>query len=263
MPGRRGQTGGAVGADRVTRCGQTTRSRTAAPGPEEPVVRVSGPPLTALVLSSQATTAGLLLQATAAVGLVGLLCERYGDACGRLERSPVRLLIVDAGALGADPRRALRHLLDVRAVPTLAIADPWQPGLREAGASAVVAPATEHHEVLAAQLVALAQLPVLAPRPLSQRYGPLTHHPGRRCISFEQRPLSLTVTQVRLLSALIEARGELVPTADLERRLWGEPSFEGRRLHTHVQRLRRRLADEHVTSNLVLTVRGEGYRLRA
>jgi DNA-binding response OmpR family regulator len=80
-------------------------------------------------------------------------------------------------------------------------------------------------------------------------------------ITHAGRPLSLTITQYRLLRELVLADEHTVPTPHLARVLFGSSHHEHDRVAAHVKRVRRRLLGECVTGCRIDAVRGFGYRL--
>jgi len=73
--------------------------------------------------------------------------------------------------------------------------------------------------------------------------------------------LRITLTQYRLLGALLRADSHTVPTRHLATLMFGSAYHETERVAAHVRRLRRRLVEEQVDGCSVDTVRGVGYRL--
>ena len=73
--------------------------------------------------------------------------------------------------------------------------------------------------------------------------------------------LDITPMQLRLLGALVEASGAVVSKTDLTWRLFGNLSAQDERVETHIRRIRQRLAVHAGERRVLLTVRGEGYRL--
>jgi two-component system phosphate regulon response regulator PhoB len=70
--------------------------------------------------------------------------------------------------------------------------------------------------------------------------------------------LELTAIEFKLLAALMDKRGAIVPRGDLLRDVWGyRGSIESRTVDTHLRRLRVKLGPH---ADFVETVRGEGYR---
>ena len=81
-------------------------------------------------------------------------------------------------------------------------------------------------------------------------------------INFEVRldgtKLDLTGIEFKLIAALMDKRGSIVPRADLLRDVWGyRGTIDSRTVDTHMRRLRIKLGPH---ADCVETVRGEGYR---
>lgn len=94
--------------------------------------------------------------------------------------------------------------------------------------------------------------------------GPLTVHTGRYQISVDDTPIDLTPTEFDLLLYLAAHRGRVVPCHELVREVRGytveEP--EAREvIRPHVSNLRRKLRDAGEDADLIVNVRGVGYRL--
>ncbi len=95
-------------------------------------------------------------------------------------------------------------------------------------------------------------------------FGPLTIFPGRYQIALEDKPIDLTPTEFDLLLYLAVHRGRVVPCHELVREVRGysinEP--EAREvIRPHISNLRRKLKEAERNPNLVVNVRGIGYRL--
>lgn len=91
--------------------------------------------------------------------------------------------------------------------------------------------------------------------------GPLVIDvPGHR-VEVVGREINLTALEFRLLLDLAKRRGRVQSRNALLERVWGyAPGIETRTVDTHVKRLREKLGEG---SNLIETVRGVGYRMRA
>ena len=77
------------------------------------------------------------------------------------------------------------------------------------------------------------------------------------------RVLALTAKEYALLEYLARRAGEVVTRADIAEHVWDE-SFDpfSNLIEVYIQRLRRKV-DESYEAKLILTLRGEGYRLAA
>ncbi len=91
--------------------------------------------------------------------------------------------------------------------------------------------------------------------------GPLEIDTAAHVVRVGGRPVELTPTEFKLLLTLAERRGRVQGRAHLLQSVWdAAPDIQTRTVDMHVQRLRAKLG---VAGDLVETVRGFGYRLRA
>lgn len=92
------------------------------------------------------------------------------------------------------------------------------------------------------------------------RAGPLTIDPARHEVFVESMPVRLTLTEFKLLAALVTAKGRVLSRDQLMDKAMGADVFvTDRAIDVHVTAIRRKLGD---AAWLVHTVRGVGYRLR-
>lgn len=94
--------------------------------------------------------------------------------------------------------------------------------------------------------------------------GPLTIYPGRYQISVGDEPIDLTPTEFDLLLYLAAHRGRVVPCSELVREVrgYGLEEHEAREvIRPHVSNLRRKLKSSGQNPNIIVNVRGIGYRL--
>jgi DNA-binding winged helix-turn-helix (wHTH) protein len=101
-----------------------------------------------------------------------------------------------------------------------------------------------------------------AGRRRSMVWGPLEIHPRLFRASWLGKPLRLSPLQLRLMTLLVAAEGEVVTRQQIAARVFGD-SFDrsGDRLDAHVRRLRQLLEEDPAHPRFLLTVRGEGLRL--
>ena len=91
--------------------------------------------------------------------------------------------------------------------------------------------------------------------------GPLEIDTAAHTVRVSGEPVELTPTEFKLLLTLAERRGRVQARAHLLQTVWeAAPDIQTRTVDMHVQRLRAKLG---VAGDLVETVRGFGYRLRA
>ena len=91
--------------------------------------------------------------------------------------------------------------------------------------------------------------------------GPLAIDTAAHVVRVSDAPVELTATEYKLLLTLAESRGRVLSRSHLLRTVWdAAPDIQTRTVDMHVQRLRAKLG---AAGDLVETVRGFGYRLRA
>jgi two-component system response regulator RegX3 len=94
--------------------------------------------------------------------------------------------------------------------------------------------------------------------------GWLTIDRSRYILLREGQPVHLSRREFDLLLALLETAGAVVKRADLLDRVWGNEWFgDPRTLDVHIRGLREKLERDPAQPQLILTVRGVGYRLVA
>lgn len=94
--------------------------------------------------------------------------------------------------------------------------------------------------------------------------GPLTIYPGRYQIAVGDQPIDLTPTEFDLLLYLAAHRGRVVSCHELVREVrgYGVDETEAREvIRPHVSNLRRKLKGAGQDADLIVNVRGIGYRL--
>jgi len=95
-------------------------------------------------------------------------------------------------------------------------------------------------------------------------------HAGDLHIDFEKRsvvvrdePARLTYVEFEILAALARAPGRVFSRTMLLERVWGDAAYrDPRTIDVHIRHLREKLEAEPKTPELILTVRGVGYRFR-
>src|SRR4051812_42366782 len=96
------------------------------------------------------------------------------------------------------------------------------------------------------------------------RVGPIVLDRGQRAVRVDDRPVELTFSEFELLQALMSRPGELLNRQELLRAIWGESAYrDPRGIDVHVRHLREKLEATPSKPELILTVRGVGYRLHA
>lgn len=106
--------------------------------------------------------------------------------------------------------------------------------------------------------------PVEEPATTNMTLGPLTIYPGRYQIAVGDRPIDLTPTEFDLLLYLAAHRGRVVSCHELVREVRGYTVDEAEArevIRPHVSNLRRKLKQAGQDADLIVNVRGIGYRL--
>ncbi|HEX6583729.1 MAG TPA: response regulator transcription factor [Thermoleophilaceae bacterium] len=93
---------------------------------------------------------------------------------------------------------------------------------------------------------------------------------GDLSIDFEKRSVvvrgeavRLTYVEFEIIAALSRAPGRVFSRTMLLERVWGDASYrDPRTIDVHIRHLREKLEEEPKTPELILTVRGVGYRFR-
>lgn len=110
------------------------------------------------------------------------------------------------------------------------------------------------------------KMPEMMPEAISNsmQLGPLTVYPGRYQIAVGDTDIDLTPTEFDLLLYLAAHRGRVVPCHELVREVRGYPVDEAEArevIRPHVSNLRRKLKQAGQDADLIVNVRGIGYRL--
>src|SRR5919205_1699932 len=94
------------------------------------------------------------------------------------------------------------------------------------------------------------------------RVGPLVLDRSRRSVEVRGQPVELTFSEFELLQALMSRPGVLFNRHELLRAIWGDSAYrDPRGIDVHIRHLREKLEAEPARPELLLTVRGVGYRL--
>jgi DNA-binding response OmpR family regulator len=86
---------------------------------------------------------------------------------------------------------------------------------------------------------------------------------GKREVTLRSEPVSLTFSEFELLGRLMSDPGRLFNRQELMRAIWGDSAYrDPRGIDVHVRHLREKLEEQPDKPELILTVRGAGYRLK-
>ena len=94
--------------------------------------------------------------------------------------------------------------------------------------------------------------------------GPVTLDRRRRAVTVRDEAVKLTFSEFELLSCLLSQPGRLFNRPELLRAIWGDSAYrDPRAIDVHIRHLREKLEETPETPQLILTVRGAGYRFQA
>jgi DNA-binding response OmpR family regulator len=93
--------------------------------------------------------------------------------------------------------------------------------------------------------------------------GPIKLDRSSREVALNGEPVKLTFSEFELLAHLMSHPGRLFNRQELMRAIWGDSAYrDPRGIDVHVRHLREKVERKPQTPELILTVRGAGYRLR-
>jgi DNA-binding response OmpR family regulator len=85
----------------------------------------------------------------------------------------------------------------------------------------------------------------------------------RQLVTVDGDAVTLTAAEFALLTALMSRAGEAIPRQELLEHMWGpDPERDIRSIDLHVRHLRAKLGDDLRAPRLIVSVSGQGYRLR-
>ena len=94
--------------------------------------------------------------------------------------------------------------------------------------------------------------------------GPVVLDRSRRTVTVGGQPVHLTFSEFEVLQALMARPGELLSRQDLLSAIWGDSAYrDPRGIDVHIRHLREKVEQTPERPELLLTIRGVGYRLHA
>ncbi len=92
--------------------------------------------------------------------------------------------------------------------------------------------------------------------------GQVSLDPGRRLVTRDGEAVELTFSEFEILHALMAQRHRVHSRHELLRAVWGDSAYrDPRSVDVHVRHLREKLETRPEQPELILTVRGAGYRI--
>jgi two-component system KDP operon response regulator KdpE len=134
----------------------------------------------------------------------------------------------------------------------------------ELGADDYMIKPFSYKELLARVKAALHRAQRTAPRGTTYENGPLSVDLEKRVVKVNGEHIFLTPLEYKLLAALVDEAGNVVPHEALLRRVWGKQHEKQRQyLKLYIWYLRQKIETDPSKPKLILTERGIGYRLTA
>lgn len=188
------------------------------------------------------------------------------EALARFAAEGADLVVLDVAMPPPDGFEVCRLLRAVSAVPILMLTVRDAPGDKvralDLGADDYLTKPFDALELLARlrALLRRASAPTPTPGP-AVVVGDVALDPATRAVRLRGAPVHLTVSEYRLLEALLRQPGVVLPHRFLLAQIWGdEYAGEVRSLKVFVRRLRRKLGDDAERPRYIGSHRGIGYR---
>ena len=187
------------------------------------------------------------------------------------EQPEIAVLDVDLGRTnGFDLLRDLRRQSDIPVIMLTGMgAERDKLKGFELGADDYLTKPFSHHELLARIRVQLRRHGQAAASPASPaatvlQVGALTLNAAEHAVAKGGQPLSLSVTEFRVLHYLMTHAGTVVATRELMKQVWGFDDPSGNdTVRVAIHRLRRKIEDDPTAPRLLHTVTGVGFMLKA
>jgi two-component system alkaline phosphatase synthesis response regulator PhoP len=197
--------------------------------------------------------------------------EDGADVPAALKRQSPDLVILDVMMPGVDGYEACRRLRadpKTAGLPVLMLTARAEEADRvvglELGADDYLAKPFGERELVARVRALLRRIARAAAPSEIVRVGPIALDLARHQAQCAGAALDLTLTEFELLHLLMANPGQALDRETLLNRVWGYDWYGNARVvDTHVQHLRRKLRECYPDEDLILTVRGVGYRFAA
>ena len=194
--------------------------------------------------------------------------ERGSDALSGLDAFAPDVIILDVVLPDMDGFEICRRIREVSSVPVLMLTNRAEErhkvqGLM-LGADDYVTKPFSAPELLArlTTIMRRAQRREQRVTPPVQ-VGDVTIDVAGHSVKRDGQPVGVTFSEFELLNALMTDPGRLFSREELLRAIWGDSAYrDPRAIDVHIRHLREKLEDQPERPQLILTVRGAGYRLQ-
>ena len=190
------------------------------------------------------------------------------DALELAQLEPPQLILLDIGLPGMDGLTALSHFEEHVGVPVIFITARRHEldealGL-ELGADDYITKPFDKTVILARIKTVLRRTQKSSAIPLKSEplnFGDLVIDPTSHVVTINQRPIDLTPIEFKLLHSLALEPRRVLSTDDLLARVWGaEYAGQPQVVYVHMGRLRKKIEENSLQSDLIKTIRGIGYK---
>jgi len=201
--------------------------------------------------------------------LNGFVVHEAGNGAEAIRAATLRamdLVIVDLGLPDMDGAEVIERIRSWSSVPIIVLSvrstEAQKVRLLELGADDYVVKPFGMAELLARVRVVLRrQMRAVSGEP-TVKVGPLTIDLAARAVLLNEKRLSLTPKEYRLLQVLAQHAGNVVTHQQLLKDIWGRPHMNDTHyLRIFVRRLRQKLEADPTRPRILLTELGVGYRL--
>lgn len=222
-----------------------------------------------LLVDDDRTLAAMLVEYLELQGFKVRSVDSGERALVSIEHEAPDLVVLDVGLPGMDGLETLRRLRERQALPVIMLTARGEEADRIAGLLAGAddyLPKPFNPLELAARIRAVLKRSGAATSPPADEpasgFGNLRLHMKRREVRVDDRPVTLTATELRILETLLQRRGEVLSRAELTGIAVGRPlEAYDRSIDTLVSKLRRKLAAAGARGAEIRSLRGHGYVL--